>query len=113
MEINGESVTIFGGVLAILGIIVNLFRVIFKKFSKIEQLEDRADKQDTEIQAIKDSEIKEIRNDIRKLEKDFQDLKSTIETAIVQGNASIEKTVSDLHIKLLDKINEIKSNSND
>jgi|18_taG_2_1085343.scaffolds.fasta_scaffold208445_1 hypothetical protein len=115
MEINGESAGVMAAALTALAIIVKFFKYMFSKFSKIDGCEADILDLKKSLEMVKDSDVKEIRNDIRQLEKDFQELKNTVEQAIVEGNSSIEKTVSNLHIKLLEKIADMnkKNNQND
>lgn len=115
MEINGESVGIAAAALTALGVIVKFFKYMFSKFSEIDGCKSEIVDLKRSIEKVENSDVKEIRDDIRRLEKDFQDLKSTVEQAVIEGNASIEKTVSELHIKLLEKIADMnkKSVSND
>jgi hypothetical protein len=111
MEIKGEDVAIWAGIIAILTASMKFLKYMFFKFSKIEIIEKEQEILKQEIKSVKESEIRRIENDLQdfksSIDKDFQELKNAVQTAIIEGNASIEKTVSDLHIKLLDKITEI------
>ena len=118
MEINEKIIAGFLGILAILGYFVNILKKFFKTQRDVEDHDRDIKDLKEKFESLEDSRIKNLEVDLQQfkisMDKDFQDLKNTVERAIVEGNSAIEKTINELHIKLLDKISDIKtSNSND
>lgn len=64
---TGEIIGAAVGVLVIFGTIMKLLQYLFKKFGTIDQHDEEINNLKTAIASIKDSEIKDLENDIKEL----------------------------------------------
>jgi len=107
MQVNEGSISVIVGLVVITASAMKFLQYMFSKFGKIESHAKDIEDLREGLKKLKDSEIKQISSDIRKIEKDFQDLKQSVQTTIAEGNTNLERTINELHIKLLEKITNL------
>jgi len=101
MNITAEDVAAAVGVMAILGTVFKVYRVFIQMKENIKTLFYKFD----EIKAEKDQDIKRLDESIKSLRNDISELK----TAQQEGLDNLVKSNHEMHIRLMEKISEIKN----
>ena len=101
MNISGEDIAAAVGLMAILGGIFKGYRAFIQMKEHIKTLFNKVN----EIKAEKDQDIKRLEESIQSLRTDISDLK----TAQQEGYDNLVKSNHEMHIRLMEKISEIKN----
>lgn len=101
MNISGEDIAAAVGLMAILGGIFKGYRAFIQMKEHIKTLFNKVN----EIKAEKDQDIKRLEESIQSLRTDISELK----TAQQEGYDNLVKSNHEMHIRLMEKISEIKN----
>lgn len=101
MNFTAEDVAAAVGVMALFGGVFKGYRAFIQMKEHIKTLFNKVD----EIKAEKDQDIKRLEDSIKTLRADISEMK----TAQQEGFDNLVKSNHEMHIRLMEKISEIKN----
>ena len=101
MNITAEDIAAAVGVMALFGGIFKGYRAFIQMKEHIKTLFNKVD----EIKHEKDHDIRELKNELQSIRTEISELK----TAQQEGYDNLVKSNHEMHIRLMEKISEIKN----